>query len=312
MKRKVIIGYEWSESGEDALALGEVLAEVVDATPVIATVLHWPRNLMTADELREALASETRERFERVRERFAPVKVGTRALADPSPAAALGRLGEQEDASLIVVGSTHRGPVGRVLPGGVATGLLHGAKCAVAVAPRGYANREQTALCRFGVAFDGSAESWSALDTAVGLAERLRAELEIFTVAEPARYGYATAWSIFTTGTLHDYERQERRRLLDLAERRIPAGLRHEARLLTGDPGRVLAQISGDVDLMVAGSRSYGPLRRVLLGSTSTRLVNDAACPVMVLPRGVGDPLGLSSGDHEPTAGRRPSLEASR
>jgi nucleotide-binding universal stress UspA family protein len=41
-----------------------------------------------------------------------------------------------------------------------------------------------------------------------------------------------------------------------------------------------------DADLLVCGSRGCGPLRRVLLGGVSSRLLRRAACPLMVIPRG--------------------------
>ena len=47
-----------------------------------------------------------------------------------------------------------------------------------------------------------------------------------------------------------------------------------------------LEQFSNDVDLLVCGSRGYGPLGSVLLGGVSRRLVHRAACPVIVVPRG--------------------------
>ena len=39
------------------------------------------------------------------------------------------------------------------------------------------------------------------------------------------------------------------------------------------------------VDVLFAGSRGYGPLRRALLGSVSGALVRDAGCPVVITPR---------------------------
>ena len=63
----------------------------------------------------------------------------------------------------------------------------------------------------------------------------------------------------------------------------LPATTR--GRLLRGRAPAELAQISGDVDLMVVGSRGWGPLRRVASGSTSDWLVHHAACPVVVVPR---------------------------
>jgi nucleotide-binding universal stress UspA family protein len=52
------------------------------------------------------------------------------------------------------------------------------------------------------------------------------------------------------------------------------------------DPWVELVKRSAVLDLLLVGSRDYGPVRRLLLGSTSRRLVLSAVCPVVVLPRG--------------------------
>ena len=70
----------------------------------------------------------------------------------------------------------------------------------MAIAPHGYGDREQDRLQRIGVAFDGSSESWGALETAIGMAERCHAEVTVIAVADYPTYGYATAWTIFTDG----------------------------------------------------------------------------------------------------------------
>lgn len=59
-----------------------------------------------------------------------------------------------------------------------------------------------------------------------------------------------------------------------------------EGDLLGGPPAETLAEACEDgVDLLVAGSRGYGPLSRVLLGSVTTQLIGMAPCPVLVVPR---------------------------
>jgi hypothetical protein len=45
--------------------------------------------------------------------------------------------------------------------------------------------------------------------------------------------------------------------------------------------------LSSGLDLLVCGSRGYGPVRGVLLGSVTRRVIGEAHCPVIVLPRGV-------------------------
>jgi nucleotide-binding universal stress UspA family protein len=55
---------------------------------------------------------------------------------------------------------------------------------------------------------------------------------------------------------------------------------------LDGDPASELTRECAEgVDLLVVGSRGYGPLARVLLGSVSRKVVQDAPCPVLVVRR---------------------------
>jgi nucleotide-binding universal stress UspA family protein len=56
--------------------------------------------------------------------------------------------------------------------------------------------------------------------------------------------------------------------------------------LLDGDPQELLAGQSAELDLLAVGSRGYGPLRAVLLGSVSSALVRSAQSPLVVVPRG--------------------------
>lgn len=54
-------------------------------------------------------------------------------------------------------------------------------------------------------------------------------------------------------------------------------------RLETGPAAEVLRRWAADASLVVVGSRGQGPVRRFLLGSVSTALLDSAGCPVMVV-----------------------------
>ena len=85
----------------------------------------------------------------------------------------------EEGADAIVLGSTHRGPLGRVLVGSVAERLLTGAPCGIVVAPRGYGEGDPAGLPRvIAVGFDGSPESRRALAQASELAQACGAPFE--------------------------------------------------------------------------------------------------------------------------------------
>ena len=60
---------------------------------------------------------------------------------------------------------------------------------------------------------------------------------------------------------------------------------------MLGHPANDLVSQSEDADLLVLGSRGYGPRRAVLLGGVSGRVVRRAACPVVVVPRDAETPL---------------------
>jgi nucleotide-binding universal stress UspA family protein len=72
---------------------------------------------------------------------------------------------------------------------------------------------------------------------------------------------------------------------------RVGGRVEAEAELLEGEAVDTLATLDRrDADLLVCGSRAYGPLRRVLLGGVSTRLLRRSALPPG-RPRS-GDPDG--------------------
>jgi nucleotide-binding universal stress UspA family protein len=62
--------------------------------------------------------------------------------------------------------------------------------------------------------------------------------------------------------------------------------------LHSGKPAEVLIALSETVDLLVIGSRGYGPLKAVLLGGVSGQVIRSAACPVVVVPRHATSAVG--------------------
>ena len=74
---------------------------------------------------------------------------------------------------------------------------------------------------------------------------------------------------------------------LDKALAGLPERRKADEELLEGDVVDALAALDDrEVDLLVCGSRGYGPVRRVLLGGVLRRLIRRAACPLVVVPRG--------------------------
>jgi nucleotide-binding universal stress UspA family protein len=183
----------------------------------------------------------------------------------------------------VVVGSSRHGAAGRVLPGTTAERLLHGAPCAVAIAPRGYQPADVHAI---GVAYDGSAEPEAARQAAEALARELGAAMHVYIVIEPTP---ATAGMI-AAGTGSEWPsitaKAHARKLERAVHDDAPADLRLETFVLHGHAAEEVARrCAAADDLLFVGSRGYGPLRRALLGSVSGELARTAGCPVIVMPR---------------------------
>jgi len=220
-------------------------------------------------------------------EGIAPHRLVVRITANPSPAHALHDLASAEHAELIVVGSSHTGRLGRVAPGSTAERLLHGAPCAVALVPRGYHTHTEQPIERIGVAYDGSDEATAALAAAVELARAFSAELEIIGVVAPEIYASSGMMGAPAYPSQQEAVERAVQDGLDAVMEGVPEGIRAHSVRLSGDAADQLFERSSDLDLMVAGSRGYGPIRSVLVGGVSGRLMRTVQCPMIVIPRGV-------------------------
>ena len=287
--RIVIAGVDGSDTAGDALALARVLAEPLHAS-VLATAVHQFVNAKSVlgDE---KYAEMTRELADAVHGEMSdlgvPVDERTlRLVADRSAAGGLQRTAERNTAALIAVGSSRRSRLGRVLPGGTAERLLAGSPCPVAIAPRGFAEHPappSTIAC----AFDGTNESRAALAWVKELAAAAGGEVQLLAVHEPLAGANVSMTRGVPLVSVNAVLLRELEQHLAGAEAELrDAGVSVTGKLLEGDAAEVLEQQSHDLDLLVTGSRAYGPARAVLVGSVSSALVRTAECPVVVVPRG--------------------------
>jgi nucleotide-binding universal stress UspA family protein len=286
-RRRIVIGYNGTPQGEDALALGGLLAKALDADASVAVVAHLPRKAGgngSLSELSGPLFSEARERLE-------GTEVHEHPIEEQSAARGLYELAEELKPSAVVVGSARHGGLGSIVLGGVGSSLLAGAPASIAVAPLGYAD-EGRQLKTIGAAVDGSAQSLRALEAGVELAERAGADLKLLTVAAPHHYLLGGSLSPYSPEEYEDMKEKEDEEVLEEAKARVSSKVSTETALLHGDPADVLPAEASGVDLLVVGSRAYGPLKGALLGSVSAKLMASSPAPVLVVPQGTGpDPL---------------------
>jgi nucleotide-binding universal stress UspA family protein len=286
MKPRVLIGYDGSPEGEDALLLGRSLIEVLDATPVVATVISHPRHGVDESEFNQAVVRFCEPLFAKARERIAGRELKATPVINDSPAAGIYELVDWEKPSAVVIGSTRHGKTGRVQVGTVGGSLLSGIHCSVAVAPREYAGNP--GLRRIGAAVDGSSESWRALSAAAHLASRMNAPLQVLSVMGKPHYVLGGLLSPLGPEEYREFKEREWEGVYQQAASRVPDEVTTEPHLLHGDPAEALSEAASDLDVLVLGSRGYGPVKGTALGSVSGRVMAAAPCPVMVVPRGAG------------------------
>lgn len=276
---RLLLGYDGGDGGRDALELARVLGSVEESSALVVAVMPYAPLPIGFTELERDAAEQAEPLLRDARERLDGLAVETRAFGGGSPAGVITDVAEADRSDAIVLGSPHRGAVGRALIGSVAEGVLHGAPCAAVIAPRGYAANGHGPFATIAVAYDGTPEARAALARARGLAEQSRAALRILTVvappvALPGAVGYTPV------------NPPEPDKVIEEGVAAAGSAVPVDGRRLDGPPAEALAEACEDgVDLLVAGSRGYGPVARLLLGSVSSRLVAIAPCPVLVVPR---------------------------
>ncbi|HWK26262.1 MAG TPA: universal stress protein [Solirubrobacter sp.] len=290
MPAPIIAAYSPYTEDRAPVALALAAAELSDSEVTAVAVYPWTMTEGFAAPY--AFDGETQQLVTSALQRLhEDLGVKTEVVNDLSIPRALHALAREVGAGLIVVGSTGRGRAGRVLAGSTAERLLVGAPCPVLLAPRALEDRRLTTIA---VGFVDTPEGHDALAAAHALAAHAGARLRVIAVLHPSGgldAAMAAGLRPQRAAMLEGRHRQAIETALDQALAALPPGVDVERDLHVDDPAEVLLRISEHVDLLVCGSRGYGPLRSVLLGGVSRRLVDEARCPVLVLPREAGRPL---------------------
>jgi len=277
--KTIIVGIDGQTGGSDALALATAVADerarilLVNVFPYEARPsrgsLAGYEEILRADS--EALLKEAAN---------GRTDVECKAVAGLAPARTLQQLAEDEHADLIVMGSSHHGPVGRLLAGDTARATLHGAPCPVAIAPHDY-DQPRTSTLTVGVGIDGTPAAKVALTWADQLAGDLGGSLHLRACSFVSVFDSR----IYTSGieTLEEDHRAALQHELDQQGAQVRVS--HTAEVTLGHPHRQLTALSESVDLLVIGSRGWGPAKRVFAGSTGDYLSHHSHCPLLVVPR---------------------------
>lgn len=281
--RRIVLASAGEESSRGAIRLTRILAELHDATVrVIGATQPLPAAAMSAldmvtsptvdeDNRLEVLASATNQV-----QKFGadwPVHASIGA-----PAETILDEAERLRASLIVMGLGRHKRLERLLGQETAIAVARRARVPVLAVPRTVAVAPSHAVV--GVDFT-KASLAAARFAAMLLPDGARLSLvHIPPFADFERRDGVSWVEVYATGA-------ESR--LAALKRELHAATRHiiDVAMLNGDPADALLRFAKRqrCDLMALGVHSQSPVERMLIGSTTTRILRGATCSVLVAPQ---------------------------
>jgi nucleotide-binding universal stress UspA family protein len=204
-------------------------------------------------------------------------------LLQGRPADTMVDLAGEIGADLIVAGSRGLGPLRRLVLGSVSDGIAHHAPCPVLLV-RGGAGAWPPQ--RVIVGDDGSPAAERAAQLAAQIAAFYKANGVVVRGYQPV-----LTPDLDQPGGPRRHDELIEAAEIAIAERAAELaaafGSRPEPRLGIGDPADLLVTAGESVDvpaLIAVGSRGLGAFQRFRLGSTSTKVLHAAHCPVLVVP----------------------------
>jgi nucleotide-binding universal stress UspA family protein/uncharacterized membrane protein YfcA len=176
-------------------------------------------------------------------------------------------LAERLNVDMIIMGRRGRRGLARLMLGHATAQVIGMAHCNVMVIPRAARVEGRHII----LATDGSRFADAATVTAGGMAGFCKARVTVVSVA--------------TTGHGPDTIPEADQMVQRVVEHMQQQGIDAEGMVLEGRPDELIVALAKEraADLIVTGSHGRTGLERILLGSTTERILNDTSCAVLVV-----------------------------
>ncbi len=134
------------------------------------------------------------------------------------------------------------------------------------------------------VAYDGSDNSKRALNVAIELASKYSAKLDVVEVVDSTIFAGAGIAPV-PAEVIESVYNKAKGDVEEAKKQAASKGVNAEGVVLEGEPAGAILDYAtkNKVDLIVTGSRGLSTFKRILLGSVSTRIVQEAKIPVLVV-----------------------------
>jgi nucleotide-binding universal stress UspA family protein len=276
LRQPIIAGVDDSPESLRAAALAYRIAHAVDARCVLVHAVpdvSVPRAmapLMDGADLRQSLA----EKLGAADSKATPWEL---VIRSGPPGVVLDQVARELDAELIIVGGRHHAALARGTSVSTAHHLVRTSSAPVLVV-----GTEGNLPRRILVATDLAAAANPVFSTAWRYAELLSAELRVLHVIEPATFATVAPLSL----DQHAFEVWSRRELQRLAQLELPRVPPANRVVRRGYADEEIAEEAAGwrADLVVIGSHGRGWVDRLLIGSTTERLLNRLPASLLVVP----------------------------
>ncbi len=290
---KILLATDGSKASDDAAWL---LARLHFKDPIeltLATVASVPQLAAMRQDVTpgvEAYVSEYREKLaadlEKTAENFAGIDGTVRTqLLEGHAADALLDFAEDQGTELIVVGARGLSGVQRWLLGSVSQTVARYAPCSVLVTRPTQVQEPGDRPFRVAVCHDGSDSSQRAVDTLASMTWGPTVELAVLNVLPVASH-----YGMEYLQTMEPYWREELIRAEDAVDAAVKQlsgvakNVKREFRRADWVADDIVEYLTdSQTDLVVLGDRGHSRISRLLLGSTSERVLRHAPCSVWIV-----------------------------
>lgn len=288
--QKIMVAFDGSSGSIEATKFASILAKCFGSSITVAhvlpqiTTLSAPMRFEYDSVIRKKAGAEAMKMIDMLR--------NDRVIATTELLPAKGSVSDSlinaaydDKIDLIAVGTRGLGAFRRMILGSVSTKLLNDARCPVLIV-RKRLSKGEPQLRKILVATDGSKSAKDALDLAVNLSRVTKAELTIAHVVylPPTIY---SAGASETIGMLYnDLRKQGDRIVRDGSKSAREEGLKVSTQVIDNNrsPVWAITKLADDerFDLIIAGTRGIGGIKKALLGSVANGLAHYAKCSVLI------------------------------
>ncbi|MYR06069.1 universal stress protein [Gordonia sp. SID5947] len=285
---KLLVAYLATPGGEDAVALGVCLARTLKASLDISLVIppDRPEAFASTGSYADVLDDAAKEWLAQAAALVPDdVTVTTHVAVDENSADGILKEAERLQSTLLIVGASGGGLIGRHSLGSVVNDLLHSSSIPVALAPRGFGHTGSSRVRAITAAIGRRPGAEILLDTALELSAQGVLPLRLLSLVSRDDMPPRRSPQDEQEATAHAVELAQR--ALDTAQKRLPDGTPLTSAVAEGrsveDAVATVDWHHGDV-IMVGSSRLAAP-RRLFLGSTAAKMLRVLAVPMIVVPR---------------------------